>query len=197
MSNGIKYFVTFTLGAAVGSVAAWSFLKSKYEQLAKDEIEEVREYYRNKEEAEIEAAVYADVHASDWVKCEESDDEYDEYIVKEYEALTESYTEQEGGSEEMNETPYVITPEEFAADDEYQAECLTLYACGTLTDDFDNEIEDVKAMVGDALDHFGEYEDDSVYVRNDRYKCNYEITKDVRTLEQARHRTLNLADDDE
>ena len=35
MSNGIKYFVTFALGAAVGSVAAWSLLKSKYENLAK------------------------------------------------------------------------------------------------------------------------------------------------------------------
>ena len=49
MSNGIKYFVTFALGAAAGSVVAWSFLKSKYEQLAKEEIEEVREYYRQKD----------------------------------------------------------------------------------------------------------------------------------------------------
>ena len=49
MSTGIKYFVTFTLGAAVGSVAAWSFLKSRYEQLAREEIDEVREYYHQKE----------------------------------------------------------------------------------------------------------------------------------------------------
>ena len=52
-------------------------------------------------------------------------------------------------------------------------------------------------MVGDALDHFGEYEDDSVFVRNDRYKCNYEILKDVRTFEEAQRRALNLTDDDE
>ena len=78
----------------------------------------------------------------------------------------------------------------------YQSESLTLYACGTLTDDFDNPIEDVPAMVGDALDHFGEYEDDSVFVRNDQYKCNYEICKDVRTYEQARSRLMNLVDDD-
>ena len=115
--------------------------------------------------------------------------------LHEYEALTKSYTGQEGGSEEMRETPYVITPEEFAADDEYQTESLTLYACGTLTDDFDNPIEDVPAMVGDALDHFGEYEDDSVFVRNDRYKCNYEILKDTRTFEDVRNRTLNLVED--
>jgi hypothetical protein len=194
MSNGIKYFVTFTLGAAVGSVAAWSFLKSKYAQLAKEEIEEVRDYYRQKEEDEIEEAVDADVHASDWEPCEE---EGQPMTFDEYEALTKNYTEQEGGSEEMSETPYVITPEEFASDEEYQSESLTLYACGTLTDDFDNPIEDVPAMVGDALDHFGEYEDDSVFIRNDRYKCNYEILKDVRTFEEVRNRTLNLVEDDE
>lgn len=209
MSNGIKYFVTFTLGAAVGSVAAWGLLKSKYQRLAKEEIEEVREYYRQKE-AEIEAEVDADVHASDWEACDENGEEesYDEYMVVEdpdmlkYEALAESYTDQEGGSGTLtfnptDDVPHVITPEEFASDDEYQAECLTLYACGTLTDDFDNEIEDIPAMVGDALEHFGEYEDDTVYVRNDRYKCIYEITKDVRTLEQAKNRILNLVDDDE
>lgn len=193
MSNGIKYFVTFTLGAAVGSVAAWGLLKSRYEQRAKEEIEEVREYYRKKEEEYIEAIVDADVHASDWEPC----DEEKPMTLDEYEALTKNYTGQEGGSEEMREVPYVITPEEFAADDEYQSESLTLYACGTLTDDFDNPIEDVPAMVGDALDHFGEYEDDSVFVRNDQYKCNYEILKDLRTFEDVKNRTLNLVEDDE
>lgn len=187
MSNGMKYFVTFALGAAAGSVAAWSLLKSKYAQLAREEIEEVREYYRQKSE---EGEPDRDESLS------EEEVEKNEYL----DLVNKHYTEQEGGSEAMNEIkpiPYVITPEEFAADDEYQSESLTLYACGTLTDDFDNPIEDVDAMVGDALDHFGEYEDDSVFVRNDLYKCNYEVLKDVRTFEQARNRMLNLVEDDE
>ena len=185
MQNGFRYFVVFTLGAAAGSVAAWKLLKSKYEQLAHEEIEEVREYYRKKEEATDEVG-----------EPDVSEEENPTNDINTYEALAQSYTDQEGGSE-MKDTPYVITPEEFAADDEYPAESLTLYACGTLTDDFDNPIEDVPAMVGDALDHFGEYEDDSVFVRNDRYKCNYEILKDVRTFEEARNRALNLAENDE
>ena len=184
MSNGIKYFVTFALGAAAGSVAAWALLKPKYQQMAKEEVEEVREYYRKKEEATDNTD-------------KNPEEENRSMDLREYEALTKSYTEQEGGSEEMKDAPYVITPEEFASDDEYQSESLTLYACGTLTDDFDNPIEDVPAMVGDALDHFGEYEDDSVFVRNDRYKCNYEILKDVRTFEDVRNRTLNLMEDDD
>lgn len=192
MSNGIKYFVTFTLGAAVGSVAAWGFLKSKYEQLAKEEIEEIREYYHQKRIDEVKKEV-----------VELDENQGNKYFDK-YEDLTNAYTsnseedtEQEGGSEAMCDAPYVITPEEFAADDEYQSESLTLYACGTLTDDFDNPIEDVDAMVGDALDHFGEYEDDSVFVRNDQYKCNYEILKDVRNYEDVKNRVLNLVEDDE
>lgn len=189
MSTGIKYFVTFTLGAAVGSVAAWSFLKSRYEQLAREEIDEVREYYHQKS-----------------VESEQTDSEndetgFDEQTIEKYESLTKAYIEQEGGSEAMTDViedvPYVITPQEFSSDDEYQSETLTLYACGTLTDDFDNPIEDVPAMVGDAFDHFGEYEDDVVHIRNDRYKCNYEICKDVRTYDEARSRLSNLMANDE
>lgn len=184
MSNGVKYFVTFALGAAAGSVAAWGLLKSKYAQMAKEEIEEVREYYRHKDTDE------EGITCPDPVVFDEKND------TEEYASIIEPYTGSKGGSEMTNNKITVITPEEFISDDEYQSESLTLYACGTLTDDFDNPIEDVDAMVGDALDHFGEYEDDTVFVRNDLYKCNYEICKDVRTYEQARSRLMNLVDDD-
>ena len=42
-------------------------------------------------------------------------------------------------------------------------------------------IEDVDDVVGeDSLNHFGEFEEDSVYVRNDERKCDYEILLDHR-----------------
>lgn len=202
MSNGIKYFITFVLGAAAGSVAAWAILKPKYERAKDEEVEEVREYYTEKYSNTLdkmsklnkvarEAVAYKKM-VTDLGYSSDSDEEYQE----------ENEIEQEGGSGTLtfnptDEVPQVITPEEFAADDEYQAETLTLYSDGVLTDDFDNPIEDVPAMVGDALDHFGEYEDDSVFVRNDRYKCNYEILKDDRTFDEVKNRTLNLVEDDE
>lgn len=184
MSNGIKYFVTFALGAAVGSVAAWGFLKSKYESMAREEIEEVRDYYRQKDTDEEQS------------NPEKYDEEAD---AKEYQSLIKPYTTQEGGSEmDFDDVPHVISPEEFIAnEDEYQTESLTLYECGTLTDDFNNPIEDVPSMVGDALDHFGDYgDDDVIHVKNDRHKCLYEICKDVRTYAVARNRLLNLVEDD-
>ena len=80
-----------------------------------------------------------------------------------------------------DDAPYVITPEAFAEYEEYDTVSLTYYDDGVLADEDDNIIEDVEGMVGvDSLTHFGEYEDDSVYVRNDRYKCDYEILRDQR-----------------
>ena len=38
---------------------------------------------------------------------------------------------------------------------------------------------DVENTIGiDSLNHFGEYEEDSVFVRNDIKKCDYEILLD-------------------
>ena len=37
----------------------------------------------------------------------------------------------------------------------------------------------------DSLTHFGEYEDDSVFVRNDRLKADYEILMDQRTYAEV------------
>ena len=73
--------------------------------------------------------------------------------------------------------PYVISPEEFGDNvDDYELISLNYYEDGVLADDWDEPIEDIDKVVGkDSLTHFGEYEDDSVYVRNDRLKCEYEI----------------------
>lgn len=63
--------------------------------------------------------------------------------------------------------PYVIRPEEFGQFDDYKQVSLSYYEKDkVLTDELDNPIEDVDMTVGlDSLTHFGQYEDDSVYVR--------------------------------
>ena len=57
---------------------------------------------------------------------------------------------------------------------------LTYYSGnGVLVDDNEEQVDNVEELVGeDSLKHFGEYEDDSVYVRNDERKCDYEILLD-------------------
>ena len=54
-------------------------------------------------------------------------------------------------------------------------------------------IYNIEETVGDALEHFGEYEDDSVFVRNEENMCDYEILLDQRTysdvIKQRPHQT--------
>ena len=38
----------FTTGVSIGSVVTWKLLKTKYEQIAREEIDSVKEIYRNK-----------------------------------------------------------------------------------------------------------------------------------------------------
>lgn len=44
-------FVMFVLGAAVGSVATWQYVKKKYEQIAQEEIDSVKEIFSRRESA--------------------------------------------------------------------------------------------------------------------------------------------------
>ena len=57
-----------------------------------------------------------------------------------------------------------------------------------LTDDDNNPIEDVEGLVGLHYDtHFGEYEDDSVFIRNDELKTDFEILADSRRYSDVIH----------
>ena len=85
-----------------------------------------------------------------------------------------------------DDRPYVISPDEFGELDDYDLISLTYYADEVLADDIDEIVEDVDDVVGlDSLTHFGEYEPDSVFVRNDRLKADYEILLDERTYPEA------------
>ena len=59
---------------------------------------------------------------------------------------------------------------------------LTYYADNVLAYDDDSVITNVDKVVGKgSLNTFGEYEDDSVFVRDDDKKIDYEILRDTRT----------------
>ena len=82
----------------------------------------------------------------------------------------------------MPNKPYIISPEEFGESGNYTQISLT-YTLKEFWQTTKNEIiEDIDDTVGeDFADHFGDYEDDSVFVRNDRLRCDYEILKDNRS----------------
>ena len=78
--------------------------------------------------------------------------------------------------------------------DGYEMISLTHYSDGVLADDDDEKMADdeVDEVVGaDYAEHFGEYEDDSVFIRNDKLKCDYEILLDQRKYSELHNITYH------
>jgi hypothetical protein len=173
VSKGTVIFA-FLAGAAVGSVVTWKVVKDKYEQLAREEIQEAYSRKSNLKE------VLEDVDEMHEVE----DDEY-KRMVRDYSSMSAppaapSRPENREEDEPMKK-PYVVSPEEFGEIDEYETKSLTYWKDGVLTDENDEVVEDVESLVTkDALTQFGRYEDDSVFVRNDEEGVDYEILLDTR-----------------
>ena len=172
----IKTLFIFASGAAVGSAVTWKLVKTKYEQIAQEEIDSVKEAFFGS----------LDSCNEDEESEEDIDDvEEDPSTTMKYAAILnrEGYRDYSDISKEVDELedkPYVISPDEFGEND-YTQISLTYYSDGVLADENDDVVEDVDKYVGiESLSHFGEYEDDSVFVRNDRLGVDYEILLDVR-----------------
>lgn len=100
-----------------------------------------------------------------------------------YRDLASAYTPDEGGEgkELTGNKKEVIPPDEFGMVPDYETVSLNYFEDGVLTDDQYNIVENPDAMIGsDALDSFGEWEDDAVYVVDHDSMCYYEILKDSR-----------------
>ena len=185
MSSKGMAFLAFIVGAGMGSVCTWKLLKRKYELIAQEEIDSVKAAYATREIGKGFVEGFRDglKVAEDRTQKDEDDVDFKNYasiIQKEgYTDYSRSVEEKKG--EAFVEKPYVISPEEFGEFEEYEKISLTYYADEVLADENDEEVDDVEEIVGKgSLNHFGEYEDDSVFVRNDRLKCDYEILLDQR-----------------
>lgn len=185
MSSKGMAFLAFVVGAGTGSVCTWKLLKRKYELIAQEEIDSVKAAYAIREIGKGFVEGFRDglKVAEDRTQKDEDDVDFKNYasiIQKEgYTDYSRSVEEKKG--EAFVEKPYVISPEEFGEFEEYEKISLTYYADEVLADENDEEVDDVDEIVGEeSLNHFGEYEDDSVFVRNDRLKCDYEILLDQR-----------------
>lgn len=176
-------FITFVLGVAVGSVVTWRYVEKKYEQIAQDEIDSVKEVF-SKREAEFTEDTEVQIKA-DNARGKPSIIEYAAHLHEQgytnYSDMVDEKPEEVKEEPMSIDKPYVITPEEFGDLDDYETISLTYYADQILADDNDVIVDDIEDVVGfDSLNSFGEYEDDSVFVRNNRLKCDYEILLDQR-----------------
>ena len=180
-----KIFI-FIAGAGIGSAVTYKLLEAKFEQKVKEEIELTKEYYSNKNDSVDETIPDPEEAPDEYYEEEKpTEEEKKEYgnVVKNLNYTNYSNINKENDIKEVDdvEMPYVIPPEELGDFDDYEQEELTYYTDGVVADDFGNIVEDIEGTIGaDFADHYGEYEEDSVYIRNDAKKCEYAVLRDYR-----------------
>ena len=191
----------FAAGAAIGSAVTWKVLKTKYDQLIQEEVESVKEAFSNMtdtrgdgdEEPETEDGEEdtEQPHQINWDELEDLDeDDTDEDELKKYEDLTSIYSNEKGGVKKMVKEPYVISPYDFGENDDFSQISLAYYSDNVLAYEDHEIITNVDALIGaGSLNTFGGYEDDSVFVRNEELRIDFEILKDPRPYEEATGRS--------
>lgn len=196
-----KLFI-FTVGAAIGSAVTWKVVKTKYEQIAQGEIDSVKEEYmnlmrsvrqkdfENSDTEEDHDEYYPDDDERDFTESEQQQIEYHK-ITAMYRGSDDEEIDEKGGTGDEDEVPYINGPYVIAPDDfgsgppGYNAQPLDYFKDGVLADNW-GVIMNIDDTIGEeALNHFGDYVDDVVHVRNDRTEIDYEVTRDPRTYDEA------------
>lgn len=162
--NKLAIFVT---GIVLGSAITWNYAKTKYAKIADEEITSVKAAFKSEKSNED-----SDIHEE-----KNNIDKMEELAIANKYVTHDKVIKKE--ETDMNE-PYVISPDDFD-ENGYEIVSLTYYADDVLTDEHDNVIRNRDKLIGKgSLTKFGEYEEDSVFVRDDERKIDYEILADTR-----------------
>lgn len=175
----------FLGGAAVGGLTATIYFKRKIDSL-EEEYQKIATDAYNKyvSDFNIEVSYPHDdnqiIYDEQNNGCIIATDAYKKYteIVKEYNSQEENETED-------NIMPYIITPEEYGDDDDYDTKVLTAFTDKVVLDE-DNCMVDI-GYFGDAINkkiYSKKNKDTSIFVRDENEKVDYEIIKENISFEE-------------
>lgn len=194
-----KNALYFAAGAIAGALGAWYFAKNKYEKIAREEIQCVTDAFSERleklarnsmndpnvrptpEELEKEATKPGDRNIIDYasVLAKQGYTDYTKFSKDE-----EEQTEDSDATDISNDTaegPVIICPDDYGEIAHYERLSWIYFADRVLTDDDYSLITNYEKWIGaGALEHFGDYEDDAIHVRNDKLKCYIEVVFDSR-----------------
>lgn len=201
MKKGLIFGAGLLAGVAGGGAAAWFMLKQKYEQRCEEEIAEVRASFQKELErrrSQTDAAQSGDKPKAngDNRSPEQKFKEAVDYVELAKKYTSGPITEEEKAAIEKQvfgktikemtnpfpdaKPPYVITPMDFADPLKKISKDVTLkyYNDGAIVGENGKPLsmEELDRLVGrEALVHFGEYEEDSVCVRNEGLDTDFQI----------------------
>ena len=183
MNSKIAFIIGSVVGVGIGVAGTYSYFKDMYEKLAEEDFNSRRVFDEDKKDESEEPV--AEKTADSRTVDKPSIVEYAAILQKEGYVNYNDMHYKKQNQEIVADKPYVIQPSDFGEFDDYEKISLTYTADGVLLDDMNEIVDDIEENIGeDSLEHFGEYEDDSVYVRNDAKKCDYEILLEQRNYQE-------------
>lgn len=192
MNDKLSSVIIFCGGVFIGGFLTWDFFKTKYEKIADEEIASVKETFEHREPRpdknyKVEEALKVNdeyINVSPGV-AERVIKIIDSNGYRNY-SNTAIETDKKGGTADMElKQPYVITPEQYEDNVDYTKVSLTWYNDEVLEDDWGNVLDPDDVIGSDALKTFGQYEKDSVFVRDDEEQIDYEVLLDTRSYKET------------
>jgi hypothetical protein len=200
-----KTVIGFLVGLVVGSVLTYHGLKNKVEAEIDEEVNKVKEFYKDQlEKQQAEYFEKEEYLKSKAAVAEDKGSVVSKIInlknVEKFEEKQNDETEDEAGSEETTTSAFEILEDNIIAQDKpfvieedrvgeyisYDLISLIYFSDGVLTDDWEVLVENPDETVGKEYVEYFETGEDVVYVRNDKLKCDFEITRDLRTYEEVK-----------
>ena len=192
MNDKLSSVIIFCGGVFIGGFLTWDFFKTKYERIADEEIASVKETFEHREPRpdknyKVEEALKGNdayINVSPGV-AERMIQIIDSNGYRNY-SNAQIEIEKKGGAADMElKHPYVITPEQYEDNVDYTKVSLTWYSDKILEDDWGNVLDPDDVIGSDALTTFGQYEKDSVFVRDDDEQIDYEVLLDTRSYKET------------
>lgn len=195
----INNVIIFLGGLAIGAMAGYLYNKKKYENAVQEEIQELRERYSVKHDEPTEKD---DIEESEEPKSkiitttkssiDEGDDVERERInYQKYTKIANEYNPEEDEYVKLNtETPYIIKPDEFGTIPLRDTASYYLYEENHILVDEDENVINTETclqifgmLADDIYDHFGEFDNDQVFFRNNRLELDIEVCRELGSFE--------------
>lgn len=202
--NKLYVFLAFVAGGVCGVLGTKTYFEDLYRRQYEEDLESVKKVWTYKKPAE------EDVKEDDEPVLDKEPRENEMYQyakILQKKGYT-NYSDTPVDTSEMT-APEVYTPPENYKDpypippdilgsDGYDQITLFYTEDKVLLNEDDTKVDNIEDVVGlDSLNHFGEYEEDVLYVRNERLRTDYEVLMDPRTYSQVLEEKPYLYREDE
>ena len=203
MNTKFVVVLSTLLGTASGFACGWLLAKKRFEHLADEEVASVKksltEYYEHRDsnaQIKSEPKETSSINKKEGIVNKVSDPKQTKTLGN-YTDYGKQYRSQDADNRVINvdssgerifgkNAPYVISPKDYNSSSN---KSVTLWYTddNILCDEEGNEIRNYGDMIGgpEVFSHFGEYEEDSIYVRNDVTGIDYEILLDHRLYHKS------------